>query len=224
MSMKKLFVLSLLSLCLINLNAQKKDAPFEGTITYSITTQGDLDAQTKAQMPSEVIWTFKGSKSSMLMKTAFGNINIIADSETKEQVVLYDMMGQKMAIKSSKEETEAGLNDLPEMKVNVTNETKKIIGYNCKKVEISDGKNTLNVFVTDEIQVPNANWNTQYKNINGVLMEYSQKANPDGDGLILFTAKEVKKSKIKDSAFEIPADYTKMSMTEFKKMFGGGDE
>lgn len=222
--MKKQFLFLVFSICIISLNAQKKDAAFEGTIIYSITTQGDLDPQTKAQMPSEVVWTFKGLKSSMLMKTAFGNINIIANSDTKEQIVLYDMMGQKMAIKSSKEETESGLKELPEMKVNITNETKKVLGYSCKKVEISDGKHTSYVFVTDEIQVPNANWNTQYKNINGILLEYSQKANPDSDALILFTAKEVKKSKIKDSTFEIPADYKQMSMTEFRQMFGGGEE
>ncbi len=222
--MKKLFLLLVLSYSLMNLNAQKKDASFEGTITYSISTQGELDAQSKAQMPSEVVWTFKGPKSSMLMKTAFGNINIIANLETKEQVVLYDMMGQKMAIKSSKEETEEALKDIPQVKVNVTNETKKIVGYNCKKIEISDGKYTSNVYVTNDIVIPNANWNTQYKDIDGILLEYTQKATPEGDGLILFTAKEVKKTKIKDSAFEIPAEYQQMTMTDFKKMFGSGEE
>ncbi|MCX7863109.1 MAG: DUF4412 domain-containing protein [Bacteroidales bacterium] len=222
--MKKMFLLSIVFVGILNMYAQKGSTAFEGTITYTITTQGELDPQTKAQMPSEVVWTYKGAKSSMLMKTAFGNINVIANADTKEQIVLYDMMGQKMAIKSSKEETEAALKDIPEVKVVETNETKKIAGYNCKKIEISDGKTTTNVYVTNDINIPNANWNGQYKNVQGVLMEYSQKANPDGDAQIIFTAKEVKKAKIKDNAFEIPADYKQMSMTEFKQMFGGGEE
>lgn len=222
--MKKLVLLSLISIFVINGYAQKKDAGFEGTITYSVTTQGELDPQTKAQMPSEVVWTYKGPKSSMMMKTAFGNINILANAETKEQVVLYDMMGQKMAIKSSKEETESALKDIPELTIKETTETKQIAGYKCKKIELTDGKTTTNVYVTEDIVIPNANWNGQYKNVKGVLMEYSQKASPDGDAQIIFTAKEVKKAKIKDTAFDIPSDYKQMTMSEFKQMFGGGEE
>lgn len=225
--MKKLFLLSVLSIVILSTNAQKgkNDKGFEGTISYSITTEGEFDANTKAQLPTEVIWTFKGPKSSMLMKTGFGNITILANADSKEQIVLYDMMGQKMAIKSTKEETEKSLSEIPEAKVTETTETKKILNYNCKKVQISDDKNnTIDVYVTDEIQIENANWNTQYKNIKGVMLQYAQKGNPDSDAMMIFTAKEVKKGKIKDSVFDIPSDYKQMSMNEFKQMFGGGEE
>ncbi|GAB4463607.1 MAG: hypothetical protein Fur0028_15310 [Bacteroidales bacterium] len=224
--MKKLFLFSLLSIFVLSLNAQKgKDnAAFEGTITYSVTTEGEFDANTKAQLPTEVVWTFKGPKTSMLMKTGFGNITILANADSKEQVVLYDMMGQKMAIKSTKEETEKSLSEIPDAKVTETTETKKILNYNCKKVQISDDKNSMDVYVTDEIQVPNANWNTQYKNVKGLMLEYSQKGNSDSDAKMIFTAKEVKKRKIKDTVFDIPTDYKQMTMSEFKQMFGGGEE
>lgn len=225
--MKKLFLLSVLSIVILSTNAQKgkNDKGFEGTISYSVTFEGEFDAKTKAQLPSEVVWTFKGSKSSMLMKTGFGNITILANAETKEQVVLYDMMGQKMAIKSTKEETEKSLSEIPEAKVTETTETKKILNYNCKKVQITDDKNnTIDVYVTDEIKVENANWNTQFKSIKGLMLQYAQKGNPDSDGKMIFTAKEIKKGKIKDSVFDIPTDYKQMSMNEFKQMFGGGEE
>jgi hypothetical protein len=221
--MKKLLIIAILSIGALNNFAQKKDATFEGTITYSVSVQGDLDPQVKAGMPSEVVYTFKGPKVHTLMKTAYGNVSTITNSETKEQVVLYDMMGQKMALTSTKEETEQAIKDLPSMKINITNETKKILNYNCKKIEVSDGKATLYVYVTDEINIPNPNWNTQFKDINGVMLEYSQKASPDADALITFTAKEVKKSKVKDNIFDIPTDYKKMSMSEFKQMFGGNE-
>ncbi|HOU99000.1 MAG TPA: hypothetical protein PLP65_09160 [Bacteroidales bacterium] len=41
---------------------------------------------------------------------------------------------------------------------------------------------------------------------------------------MIFTAKEVKKGKIKDTVFDIPTDYKQMTMSEFKQMFGGGEE
>ena len=222
--MRNLLIASLLSLCFIGLNAQKKDLGFEGTITYSVTVEGDVDLTTKSQMPSEVIISYKAPKSSMVMKTAYGNITVIGNSESKEQVVLYDLMGQKIAIKSSKEETEASLKEIPELTVTVTNETKKIAGYTCTKVNLTDGNTTTSAYVTKEIVIPNANWNSQFKNVEGVLMEYSQKAKNDTDAIIVFSAKEVKKAKIKDAVFEIPPDYKQMTMTEFKQMFGGGDE
>lgn len=224
--MKKLFLFSLLSIFILTTNAQndKKKQNFEGTITYIVSTEGEIEANIKAQLPAEVVWTFKGNKSSMLMKTGFGNITILANSETKEQVVLYDMMGQKMAIKSTKEEIEKSLNEIPKIKIIETSETKKILDYNCKKVQISDDNNTFDIYVTDEIQIPNANWNTQYKDIKGVMLQYSQKGNPNTDAIMTFTAKEVKKRKIKDAVFDIPTDYKQMSMTEFKQMFGGLEE
>ncbi|MGQ9846360.1 MAG: DUF4412 domain-containing protein [Bacteroidales bacterium] len=225
--MKKFFLISLLSVVVLALNAQKdkKNSSFEGTITYSVTTEGQLEPNVMAQLPTEVVWTFKGPKSSMSMKTGFGNITILANADSKEQVVLYDMMGQKMAIKSTKEETEKSLSEIPEVKITETTETKKILDYNCKKLQITDDKNnTFDVYVTDEIQIPNANWNTQYKNVNGVLLQYSQKGNANIDAIMTFTAKEVKKRKIKDSVFDIPTDYKQMSMSEFKQMFGGGEE
>ncbi len=225
--MKKLFLFSLLSVFMLSLNAQKdkKAAGFEGTITYTVTTEGQIDPNAMAQMPTEVVWTFKGPKSSMLVKTGFGNITIIANADTKEQVVLYDAMGQKMAIKSTKEETEKSISEIPEAKVTETTETKKVLNYNCKKIEMEDDKgNKSTIFVTNDLDVPNANWNTQYKSIKGLMLEYSQKATADSDAKLIFTAKEVKKGKIKDAAFEIPADFKQMTMNEFKQMFGGGEE
>lgn len=225
--MKKLFLFSLLSIIMLSLNAQKdkKNAGFEGTVTYSVATEGQIEPNVMAQMPTEVVWTFKSPQSSMLMKTGFGNITIIANVDTKEQVVLYDMMGQKMAIKSTKEETEKSISEIPEAKITETTETKKILNYNCKKVEMEDDKgNKSTIFVTEDLNVPNANWNTQYKSIKGFMMEYSQKATADSDAKLVFTAKEVKKGKIKDSVFDIPSDYKQMSMNEFKQMFGGSEE
>lgn len=222
--MKKVFVLSLLSLFVLSLNAQKKKKAdsFEGTITYSVTTEGQIEPNIMAQLPSEVMWTFKGPKTSMLMKTGFGTVTVIANAETQEQVVLYDALGQKMAIKSSKDETEKAIAEYPETKITETTETKKILNYNCKKVEMEDDKgNKSIIYVTDELNVPNANWNTQYKNIKGVMLEYSQKASPESDATLIFTAKEVKKRKIKDAVFEIPSNFKQMTMDEFKQMFGG---
>jgi GLPGLI family protein len=225
--MKNLFLFSVLSIFALTTVAQKNsksDASFEGTITYNVVPDGEIDANVKAQLPTEVIMSFKGPKSSMVQKTSMGNITVIGNSETKEQTVLFDMMGQKMAIKSTKEETEKAISEYPEAKVNVTTETKKIAGYNCKKVEVTTNDKVTNIYVTDDIKVANVNWQSPYKNVTGIMLEYSQKTGQEQEISLTFTAKEVKKGKVKDDVFAIPSDYKEMTMAEFKKMMGGGEE
>ncbi len=225
--MKNLFIISVLSILTITATAQKKSKEvetFEGTITYNVIPNGDIDANTKAQLPTEVVTSYKGNQSCTVQKTSMGSITVIANSESKEQIVLFDMMGQKMAIKSSKEETEKALKEYPEAKINVTTETKQIAGYKCKKVEVTLNDKVSNVYVADDIKVSNANWQSPYKNISGVMLEYSQTTGQDQDISLTYTAKEVKKGKVKNDIFSIPSDYKQMTMDEFQKMFGGGEE
>lgn len=221
---KLLFLLSVILLITNNLNAQKKSSDFVGSISYSVTTQGEVDAQVAAQLPTEIIMYYNGAKTRIEQKTSMGSAIIISNAETKEQVVLIDMMGQKMALKSTKEETESSIAEIPKAEVVVGTETKTIAGYNCKKADFTQDGKTSTIWTTDDIKLSNVNWQTPYKDVNGVMLEYSQKTGQDGEITMLITAKEVKKEKVKDAMFTVPTGYQEMSMTEFKKMFGGGAE
>lgn len=201
--------------------AQKKAKPFEGFISYTVTPQGDVDASIAAQLPTEVLVYFKGEKNRIEQKTPMGSAIIIGNISSKEQIVLIDMMGQKMALKSTKEETEKAQAEIPKGTVTVGTETKSIAGYTCKKVDFTQDGKTSVIYVTDEIDLQNSNWQTQYKDVEGVMLEYIQLAGQEGDIKLLITAKEVKKEKVKDTMFTIPTGYQEMSMAEFKKMFGG---
>lgn len=200
----------------------KSSKPFEGHIFYTVAPQGELDASVSAQLPTAVQMYFKGNKTRMEQKTPMGSAIIIGDISTKEQVVLLDMMGQKMALKSTKEETEKGQAEIPAGTLTMGTETKQIAGYNCKKADfVQDGK-TVAIYVTEELDIPNSNWQTQFKDVKGVMLEYTQITGEEGEIKMLITASEVKKEKVKDSMFSIPTGYQEMSMAEFKKMFGGG--
>jgi hypothetical protein len=201
---------------------EKKNKAFEGFISYSVTPQGEVDASVAAQLPTEIIAYFKGDKTRLEQKTAMGSAIIIGNITTKEQVVLIDMMGQKMALKSTKEETEKAQAEIPKGTVTVGTETKTIAGYNCKKTDFTQDGKTSTIYITDEIDLTNSNWQTQYKDVEGVMLEYIQAAGQEGDIKLLITAKEVKKEKVKDTMFTVPTGYQEMSMAEFKKMFGGG--
>ena len=220
--MKKLFVLTLVFalFCVKFVSAQKGAKGFEGQISYSIEYLGEMDPATKAQAPTELIMYFKGTKARMEQTTAMGKAIVISDNTTMEQLVLLDMLGNKWAIKSTKEETEKALSETPKATVKVTEETKTIAGMSCKKAEVTQDGKTEAFWFTNDIVVDKPNWNMPWSEITGVLMEYVQ---AQGEIQMKVTAKEVSKSKLKDNLFTAPSEYQMMTSEEFKSMFGGGE-
>ncbi|HBS86955.1 MAG: hypothetical protein A2W91_01945 [Bacteroidetes bacterium GWF2_38_335] len=206
-----------------NADAQK---PFAGYIKYAISYEGEMDAQTKAMSPTEMKQFISGSKTRIEILTAMANQYVVSDGGTKEVLIMIDAMGQKFALKSTKEENEEQMAKMPKTEVKLLDETKEIVGYKCKKAEVTstdeEGKeSTLTVFYTTDLAVGDINWSGQFNGIKGVLMEYSQEAN---GVTTTFTASEVKKEKVKDTQFTVPADYKILTKEEAMQMFGGGAE
>jgi len=136
-----------------------------------------------------------------------------------------DIMGQKYAMSMTTEELEKDIEDGPDVDIEVTDETKEIAGYNCKKAVVklkdkgADDDAELIVFFTDELGSGMLNYNNPtFKDIEGVMLEYSIKEN---DMDMTFTAISVTKKKVSDHEFVIPEDYNVMTMSEFESMFGG---
>ncbi len=205
-------------------DAQKKSKPFTGTINFEIKFEGrELDPNEEAQMPTDVKITYGKTHNKTEQISAMGSVVSINDKETMSSVILFDMMGQKMAIKSTKEETEKALiEDYGKFeKIVLLDETKTIAGYKCNKAEVYYNENIMTVYYTNEIKVTNPNaTNAMFKDIKGVLLEFTQ---PTGDKELTMkiVAKEVNKGRIKKSIFSISSDYQEITKEEFKNMIGG---
>ena len=172
---------------------------FSGTIEYEITYTGaDLDPATAATLPKSLMMTISGKKSRVDMTQGPMNIIKINNAETTSSVSLIDIMDKKYAIKSSKEEIEKAMAEMPKAKITVTEDKKEIAGMKATKATIvftnEDGKETTEeVYFVPEIGGDGFNFDTPYKDIKGGLLQYSIENN----GLImLFTAKEIKSKKI----------------------------
>lgn len=214
-------VIVILILALVSTGSYaQKTKVFMGTITFEITYDGNLEPAVKAKLPSDVTYYIKGNKVMQESKSSMGSQSAIIDGDAKTQLILIDMMGQQLAIKVSAEDVDKQLKETPAAKVEFFEETKKIAGYNCKKVEITEGDNTTTAYFTTELNCSDINWASPYKEIKGVLLEYSTTM----QGITAkYTAKEVKETKVKDSKFTIPVGYKELTPDEAKKMFGGGE-
>ncbi len=201
--------------------------PFEGMITYKITYPASKFTESQlAMFPKIVTVMIKGTKSKTEYQTNMGSQIEISDYTEKSKVNHINMMRQKYAIKQSAEEIEKENAQEPKATVEVTNETRVIAGYTCKKAIVTqddDGvKTTFEVFYSSELGSKMANFdNPLYKDIDGALLEFSMKTPQIS---MKFTATSIEKKGISNKEFEVPADYTITTKEELRNKFGGGME
>jgi hypothetical protein len=225
--MKKLFsTLAVVALSALSLNAQIK----EGVITYNMTIEGLPPEQAAMIGDMELKSTFKGDKSLTEMSSMmFTNQTLIDD---KGMIMLMEQMGNKMAIKQTKEEMakeEAKVKDKPaDPKIEYTTETKTIAGYECKKAIVTmvgkDKKEEkMEVWYSDKFENNNKEGKGQgqsfMKGLKGMPFEY---AGGQGGMKFKMVAKEVSVDPVSDEKFALSTDgYKLMTMDELKAMRGG---
>jgi GLPGLI family protein len=222
--MKKLFKNVALAALLLSITgfsaiAQSKK-PFEGTIVYSLNfDEAGLDPASASMLQGrEMIISIKGDKSRMEMDMGMMKTATISDNKAGSAVTLMDIMGQKMALKMSKEEIEKQRSEVKEPTIKYTEETKEIAGYKCKKaIALTEEGDELAIFYTDEIPNSNAS-NNQFKGLNGFPLEYQ--ANQNGLKMLV-TAKSVKLGKVDDSKFKVSSEYKEVTQEQLQNMFGG---
>lgn len=190
----------------------------EGLVIYNITyPDSEFDKELMKMMPSESSTYFKEDKMRIDMKVGSAmNNSIIIDNSKKEVHVLMDMMGNKMDMAMTEKDIEKDLKKEGEYTISKEIETKMIAGYQCNKALIStkDGQE-FSVWYTKAILVKNANWNNQFRGLDGFLLEFRMNQN----GLTLeMTAREIRTEKVSDDIFKIPSGYKSVSKNDLEKM------
>lgn len=188
---------------------------FSGKIIYSIKYE-NLPAEAKAyesMMPNKSIYYFSNSKSRIETepKSMLSNITI-TDYDAKKMRILMEVMGNKMQVVG--DDDLKNTEETPEF--NSTNETKKIAGYDCKKVIMKTEETTITLWVSDKINVYNKEG--QYKGMEGYPLEFS--VSQQGMSII-YTASKVEPGKVEAKLFEIPKDYKEVTREDLMNMFGG---
>ena len=217
--MKQFFSFLIILFCFSQVEAQSIT---EGKVVYQISyPDSSIGELAVAMMPTEATMYFKNDKTRMDMKMGMGmNLIALADNKAKTTIVLMDMLGNKTAMKMNEQEINKESKKAGEYEITKTNETKTIAGYLCKKATVTlKDKNSFNVWYTDEIKVQNSNWNNQFKNIDGFLMEFRM---DQSLGISMeMTAKTIVNEKQSDSLFVVPDGYNTMTKDELMKMYGG---
>lgn len=230
--MQKIKVMRKLIICATLVTSSILMAQNQGTIVYEVKIEGlpPEQASMMGDMEMKVIW--KDDKAYVEQTSMMYNIKSVTINSVT--TTLFDMMGNKYFTRITPKDitTDDKEKDQPDYKVEYTNETKTIAGYDCKKaivtVKNKDGKeNKFDVWYTDKI--PNQYFRSKHnqkkspqylQDIKGMPLEYS--VSGGGSMLIVFTTKEVNFNPVSDDTFKISTEgYTEMKPEDFQKMGAG---
>ncbi len=210
---------------MILLSAQVNAKDFKGVISYKITYSGDdINDQMKAFLPKVMTIRFKGMLTRTDIIMGMGKTVKIKNGEDKSVITLIDMMGQKIAVKTSAEEVQKDLESEMSASVEVMNETKEILGHTCKKAVITMTGETGNediivVYFTESLGNNSNYFDTpEFKDIDGIMLEFEI---PTPEFTMKFTASSIEKKNVSKTDFEIPEDFEIKTKEEVEAMFGG---
>ncbi len=197
------YLLSLLLLVTVTANAQVKQPKVvtECTVDFTVSL-GEGDAA-NAQQSSMVLYV-KGQQSRLDFKTpSFTQVKYY-DGKTKSAVILQDLGATKLR----RDLDSAKWNQLNKqyegLSVVFTDETKTILGYECRKANITlkDGS-TYSLFYATEIVPSSKEYEFQFRSIPGFVLEYEAAA--DGSNRkVKYTATKINLSPVPASKFELP--------------------
>lgn len=224
--MKKLFsTLAVFALTALSLNAQIK----EGYVVYEMKIEGMPAEQAAMMGDMETKVTFKDGKTLTEITSMMFTQQMLNDE--KGLLILSESMGNKTAVKMTKEEMDKEKAKVkeksPEPKIEYTNETRTIAGYECKKavITVADKKkeSKSEVWYCDKFENQNKDGKGKgmsgMSEIKGMPFEYTGEQGPMK---FKMTAKEVSTDPISDSKFDISTEgYKLMTMEEVKAMQGG---
>lgn len=209
-----------LSLILFCLSLQLADAQSnDGYILFDVKYDDmGLSKEELAALPSQSEIWFKGNKMLMLMPSAMGfETRVVVDGD--DVFVLMDMLGNKMAIKTSKTEMKdknAAKTKQYSVK-SITTDKKTIAGYECTKaIMSSEGEEDLTVWFTDKLKI-SGGWYYNMDGLNGFPLEFAMSAN----GMKMWmVAREINNEPVSSDKFVVPSGYKVMTQQELMQMFG----
>ncbi|MEP6746366.1 MAG: hypothetical protein ABJB86_01500 [Bacteroidota bacterium] len=159
----------------------------------------------------------KGTMSRTEMTSALASFTSIHDSRAGTSVVLQEISGQKLLIRMTADNWKDKNKRYDDISFSNTSETKTIAGYKCIKATatMKDGS-AFTVYYTKDIIPENSEYNAQFKNLEGLPLEYEL---TQGKLKIKYTVSKVNMNPVPASKFDIPkSGYRELTYEESRKL------
>lgn len=217
MNSMKSTLLFILSFSIVQAFSQKKVSELTLVYDAAISTGSTEPKMADAFDGATTTVYIKGNMSRSEMASALFSSATIHDSRTGAAVVLREVSGQKLLIRMTAENWLEKNKRYDGISFTNTAETKTIAGYKCIKAEakLADGSAFV-VYYTPEILPENKEYDYQFKNLNGLPLEYELS---QGKLKIRYTVSKINMNPVPASKFDIPkSGYREMTYEESKKI------
>jgi len=223
-SVKSVATFILLLLCISACKNLTTKEISSGVIEYDITYPNPSEVTMSMDlMPKSVTYRFNENKTCSEISAGMGALKtiVLTDFEKKNIIQTLNLLGKKYKVEFDKADIDSINNAESALKLELTEETKKIAGYDCYKVKCTtkDANGAIinfDVFYTKTIKSPHVNWFGMYKEIDGMLMEYRVKRY----GITMnFKAKTVSAEGADDEAFQLEGEYKDIPAAEMDGYF-----
>ncbi len=203
---KHLLVFMFLIVCFYNGIAQNPKIISDCTVVYEVSVdESKADPQVvKAMAGATKILYIKGSKTrSELISPNFQQA-VIYDSKTDSTIVLREFRNSKYISFLSEDKRNEKNKKFEGATFTNTNETKTILGYECKKVvaTLKDGS-TYTMYYTPTIIPSTRDYEYQFKDIAGFVLEYEAETE-NGKSKIKYTATKITLTPVAGVKFDVP--------------------
>jgi len=202
--MKKLTILVALMFFLLSAYAQQRVVA-ECTVVYNITVDDNsLDTETAATLKATTKAVYiKGVNSRTDLISPSFTQSVIYNKNTASATILRTIGANKFMTKLDQAKWVSEHARYVNMKLIKSDETKVILGYECKKMilELSDGT-SLTVFYATNIVPSVREFEYQFKDVPGFVLEYE--ATESEGKKIKYTAAQINFNPVTASRFDIP--------------------
>jgi len=188
----------------------------EGEIHYNIEYRGNTGRIPKEMLPKTLVIYFNQNKILVELLSVFGSSGIVNLTNHEDEIydTYFSFFSLKYYYEASKGELFPGFEAMEGIKINKTQEEAIICGFHCKNAKVtlpSDRNKILSIWYTDDINVKSSNIATPFKEIDGVLMDFSFFL---GETEIHCSAENVYSKTVNDNTFARRKNYQKVSKEE----------
>lgn len=211
----KIHIVTLLMVMLFGPLSFFSQKQFEGEIEYEISylnVTEKMDAVV-SKLPYKVIFVAKGTSYKLISKIEDRPDQIqIMHNHDGSGYVLMNILGQQIALENELEEVRKANSEYFKSEIINEDESKKILGFNCKSAIICSSLDTTSVFFTDKFASPEY----KYINLKGLPLEYTIQLD---EFVIQANAVSVDKRNVEDFEFLAPQGYMIMNKSELEEFF-----
>ncbi|WP_018616998.1 hypothetical protein [Segetibacter koreensis] len=205
--MKKIFAaLVIIFSCYHSVFAQGTKTISDCTVYFNVSIEdANADPQViKSMAGATKVLYIKGSKSRSDLITPGFKQTTLTDAKSDTTVILRELGNTNYISYLNNSKRKAQNKKYEGIQFANTNEKKTILGYECKKViaKLTDGS-TFNVYYTSSISPSNKDFEYQFKDLPGFVLEYESES-VEGKTKVKYSATKISVEPVPIAMFDLP--------------------